>query len=92
MSDQSFDDVSEPELAELAERLGRHLHEAWVRLRVAQHWTYGGERNDARREHPCLVPYDDLPEVERHTDHEMALAALRAIVNLGYTIARRRAG
>jgi RyR domain len=92
MSQQSHHDLSEPELAELAERLSRRLHEAWVDIRVAQRWTYGPHRNDDRREHPCLVPYDDLPEEEQSTDREMALAALRAIRDLGYMVVRRDAG
>jgi len=92
MSHQSHHQLSEPELAELANRLSRRLHEAWVHIRAAQRWTYGPHRNDDRREHPCLVPYDDLPEEEQSTDHEMALAALRALHDLGYTVVRRATG
>jgi ryanodine receptor 2 len=76
----------EPELLALTERLARHAHDVWARLRLEQGWRWGPTRDDARREHPALVPYEDLPETEKQADRETVLGTLQAIVALGYRI------
>lgn len=74
------------ELLDLTERLARHAHAVWQRQRLADGWRYGPERNDARREHPSLVPYDELSDAERQYDRNAALETLRAVLALGYRI------
>ncbi len=70
----------------LCERLARHVHALWIERRTRDGWTYGPARNDARREHPGLVPYDDLAETEKNVDREVAKGVIEAIVALGYRI------
>lgn len=77
------------DLLALTETLARHAHERWVRMRTREGWRYGPERDDRRREHPCLVDYDDLPESEKEYDRQMTLATLRALTALGYEIRKR---
>jgi RyR domain len=77
-----------PELLELTELLARHLHDTWVRLRVSEGWTLGPTRNDERKEHPCLIPYEQLPEAEKELDRQMTRATLSTLVALGFEIAR----
>ena len=48
----------------LGEDLARNVHEVWAAGRIADGWTKG-PRNDALRQHPCLVPYEELPEIEK---------------------------
>ena len=59
-------DTSSIELPEqlmlLAEQMAENVHEIWAATRIEQGWTYGPERNDALKHHPCLVPYSELPE------------------------------
>jgi hypothetical protein len=74
------------ELLALTELLARHTHDTWARQRLAEGWRYGPRRDEARREHPGLVPYDELPESEQEYDRATALEALRAVVALGYRI------
>ena len=75
-----------PEILDLTETLARHAHEVWARERIRLGWIRGAERNDERREHPCLVPYDQLPDSERQFDRNAALETLKAILALGYRI------
>jgi len=75
-----------PGLEALVDRLARHVHDVWARTRLDQGWRYGPHRDDARREHPCLVPFDDLPESEKEYDRRVASGTLRAILALGYRI------
>jgi len=77
-----------PEILELTELLARNAHEIWAQQRLAEGWKYGPLRNDAVREHPCLVPYDDLPESEKEYDRKMAMETLKVILALGYRIAK----
>ncbi|MBP3590819.1 MAG: Ryanodine receptor Ryr [Muribaculaceae bacterium] len=77
------------ELMELAEQMARNVHEVWARSRMAQGWTWGPERDDAARRHPCLVPYDELPESEKEYDRATSQETLRLILKLGFGISRR---
>jgi ryanodine receptor 2 len=76
------------ELLLLTERLAEHAHDVWARQRLADGWTYGPQREDARKEHPCLVPYDQLPESEKQYDRNAALETLKAILALGYRVVK----
>jgi class 3 adenylate cyclase len=73
-------------LVALTETLARDAHETWARQRQADGWTYGPQRDDAGRRHPCLLPYEDLPESERAYDRSLALQTIRVVVALGYRI------
>ena len=77
------------ELMELAEQMARNVHEVWARSRMAQGWAWGPERDDAARRHPCLVPYDELPESEKEYDRATSQETLRLILKLGFGISRR---
>jgi hypothetical protein len=74
------------DLLALADTLARNVHETWALERINQGWKYGTERNDAKKLHPCLVPYDDLPESEKKFDHITAMETIKVILGLGYDI------
>ena len=74
------------ELAELLERLARNTHDVWGQQRMADGWRYGPSRNDERKEHPGLVPYEDLSESEKDYDRVVAEQVIKAILALGYRI------
>ena len=78
------------ELEALAEQLAKNVHEVWAQNRLAEGWTYGPQRDDERRTHPCLIPYEELPEVEKDYDRNTAFGTLRLIQKLGFTIEKRR--
>lgn len=75
-------------LLELTELLAQNIHEVWAAQRLSEGWTYGPERDDEAKRHPCLVPYDELPESEKEYDRNTALETLRVITALGYRIER----
>jgi hypothetical protein len=70
----------------LRERLAEHNHDVWARQRMADGWTYGPARDDARKQHPDLVPYAALGEAEKVYDRNSVDETLKAIVALGYRI------
>ena len=76
------------ELNVLIEQMAKNVHEVWAESRIAQGWSYGEERNDTLKHHPCLVPYEELPEVEKAYDRDTALATLKLISKLGFKITK----
>ena len=76
------------ELDELVEKIAKNVHEVWAQSRIEQGWTYGEERNDELKHHPCLVPYEELPEIEKDYDRDTALGTLKLICKLGFKITR----
>ena len=43
-------------------------HARWLRDKEQAGWRYGPIKNADTREHPCMVPYDELPAAERTKD------------------------
>ena len=72
------------ELIALAEAISKNVHEVWAKNRMNEGWTYGPVRDDQKRQTPCLVPYEDLPEEEKAYDRNTALATLKFIVAKGF--------
>lgn len=74
------------ELESLVEKMAKNVHEVWARSRIEQGWTYGNERSDVLKQHPCLIPYEELPEIEKAYDRDTALGTLKLISKLGFKI------
>ena len=82
------DVVLSDQLNDLVEQMAKNVHEVWAKSRMEQGWIYGAERNDALKHHPCLVAYEDLPEVEKAYDRDTALETLKLITKLGFKISK----
>lgn len=76
------------ELNGLVEAMAKNVHDVWAQSRMDQGWTFGPERNDALKHHPCLVAYEDLPEVEKAYDRDTAVGTLKLIQKLGFKITK----
>ncbi|MBQ3285463.1 MAG: Ryanodine receptor Ryr [Ruminococcus sp.] len=74
------------ELTELTEKLAENVHDIWAQGRIKEGWTYGKERNDALKQTPCLVPYDELPESEKEYDRNTAVSTVKMILAMGFRI------
>ena len=77
------------DLNELREAIAENAHEVWALERQAQGWTYGPQRDDAKKHNPCMVKYSQLPESEKKFDREMAINTLKLVKKLGYDIIKR---
>ena len=88
---QPFDDSNFPlpeELEPLKEELSKNVHEVWAAGRRSAGWKYGPVRDEQKKEHPCLVPYEQLSEEEKDFDRATALSTLRFILSKGYHLSR----
>lgn len=43
-------------------------HESWLAHKRAEGWVYGPVKDPAKKEHPCMVPYAELPPEQRAKD------------------------
>ena len=82
-------DVRLPEeLEQLVEKMSKNVHEVWAETRINQGWSYGEQRNDELKTHPCLVPYEELPEDEKEYDRNTSIGTLKLIMKLGFKISQ----
>lgn len=44
-------------------------HDNWLKQKLAEGWTYGEVKDPEKREHPCCVPYEELPVEQRAKDY-----------------------
>lgn len=80
-------DVKLPtELELLVEEMAKNVHEVWAQTRISQGWSFGEERNDATKKHPCLIPYEELSEEEKTYDRNTSVQTLKLILKLGFKI------
>ena len=53
-------------------------HEGWLAEKAATGWKYGPVKDPEKKEHPCFVPYAELPPAQRHKD-TLFVTTVRAV-------------
>ncbi len=53
-------------------------HESWLAEKRATGWKYGPVKDAEAKEHPCFVPYVELPPEQKAKDH-LFVATVRAM-------------
>ncbi len=53
-------------------------HESWLAEKRADGWTYGPVKDPVAKQHPCFVPYDQLPPEQKAKDY-LFLAVVREL-------------
>ncbi len=51
-------------------------HESWLKEKLEQGWQYGPVKDVPNKQHPCCLPYRDLPREQRLKDY-----LFKAIIN-----------
>ena len=54
-------------------------HVTWCNEKYAAGWKFGPVKDAAKKEHPCLVPYNDLPVEQQEKDH-VYVAVVKAVL------------
>lgn len=44
-------------------------HESWLKEKERDGWSYGPVKNPELKQHPCFVPYDELPAEQKAKDY-----------------------
>lgn len=76
------------DLLELREAIAENAHDVWAAARIREGWSYGPVRDDARKRHPDLVPYADLPDGEKEYDRRMAFDTIKLVKKLGFDMVK----
>lgn len=74
------------EIVALIDKLAENTHDVWAKNRIEDGWKYGSKRDDDKKLHPCLIPYDELPDSEKAYDIATASEVIKCICALGYKI------
>lgn len=53
-------------------------HNSWLKEKELTGWKYGPVKDPEKKEHPCFVPYEQLPKEQQGKDH-LFLAVVRAM-------------
>lgn len=56
-------------------------HEEWISAKRRDGWTFGPTKDLAKKTHPSLVPFDQLPESEKAKD-AMLIAVVQALARV----------
>lgn len=44
-------------------------HESWLAVKLEDGWKYGPVKDPDKKEHPCCVAFDDLPDEQKAKDY-----------------------
>lgn len=78
-SQVAWDDTPETHKQSLIAGVEMHLanpqatpeqsHESWYQQKEAEGWTYGEFKDLEKKEHPCFLPYEELPIEQKAKDY-----------------------
>jgi len=68
--------------------MARMEHDRWCTERRGQGWRQGAERNDARKLHPDLVPWEELTDEAREKDRMMVRDLPAFLAKAGFQVER----
>ena len=78
--------ISEKSFEIIIEVLSKKVHDQWMAGRISEGWKYGKELDGGKKEHPSIIPYEELPESEKEYDRQTVLATLTGLLENGYEI------
>lgn len=77
------------DILDIAEFIARNTHEVWARQRIEDGWVYGEVRDDEKKTHPCIVPYEQLSESEKQYDRNTSSEVLKVLYAMGYKLIKK---
>ena len=54
-------------------------HESWLKQKYSDGWVWGPKKDPEKKQHPCCVPYDQLPPEQKSKDF-LFIAVVRALI------------
>ncbi len=75
--------------AEEVERMARLEHDLWCQAKRKAGWRPGPQKDAAKRTHPCLVPWEQLPEDEREKNRNFIRQLPALLARLDFQIERQ---
>ena len=44
-------------------------HNSWMQQKIDTGWVYGKIKDEVKKTHPCIMPFDELPEGQKAKDY-----------------------
>lgn len=72
--EQASDDIKESAINGVSKVLDNpkvsfeEVHNIWLDYKLKEGWKYGPVKNAELKQHPCIVPYNELPQKEKAKD------------------------
>jgi hypothetical protein len=44
-------------------------HESWLKQKTEEGWKHGSVKDPEKKEHPCFLPYEQLPTEQKSKDY-----------------------
>jgi hypothetical protein len=60
----------------------------WMQSKLDDGWKYAHKTDKPNKLHNCLVPWEQLPEVEKEKDRVMVRGIPEILTRAGYTIVK----
>lgn len=73
-------------LEENIELLAKAEHDGWMEQKFKRGWKLGSPRDDTRKIHNALIPYNDLPENDKKKDRNSVRSYPDIVKLAGYKI------
>jgi hypothetical protein len=70
-------------IGENLETLSLAEHKGWLRQRQEAGWVWAAQRDDARKQHPSIKPYEKLSDVEKEKDRNQVRSYPGLLENAG---------
>lgn len=61
-------------------------HEGWLAEKVATGWKFGPVKDAEKKEHPCMVPFNELPFDQQQKDHIFVQTVHAMAAALGHPV------
>jgi hypothetical protein len=58
-------------------------HDSWLKQKTEEGWKYGEVKDAEKKEHPCFVPYEQLPTSQKSKDYlfKQTIECLKKFLN-----------
>jgi hypothetical protein len=54
-------------------------HEGWLTQKIVDGWVYGPVKDPELKQHPCIVPYNELPTEQKEKDNIFGVTVRKAL-------------
>jgi hypothetical protein len=54
-------------------------HDQWMEYKLTEGWKYGPVKDSEKKEHPCIVPFNELSALDQYKD-KLFIAICRALL------------
>jgi len=70
----------------ISEQLAKNTHEVWAEGKLKEGWRYGKKLDADKKEHPSLIPYEELSEAQKDYDRHTAMETIKVLIKLGFSV------